>query len=172
MFWTKWPGKSHQDVPYGFKVDALRKAQGEGYEQVFWLDSSCVAERSLDQAWEQLERDGYFLPLEGWTVGDWCNDHVLEMAGYTREQAKQIPLMGGGFVGVDLSSPIGNRFLDKWERARDQGWFNGSWDDHRHDLPAGAIIAYEMGLNLTPNVWHYAKDPRHPDNFFVLKGTH
>ena len=168
IFLKRWLGKSHKACPYGFKIDLFREAQRRGYEQVLWLDASCWWRRDLTPAWEQIERDGYLLGLEGWTVGEWCSDRVLAKAGYTRGQALKMPLMLGGFVGLDLSHPIGNRFLDRWERARDAGWFNGSWNNHRHDMTAGSIIAYELDLKLTPNVLCFPKPNRpEPEEAFV-----
>ena len=160
IFLKRFPGKSHQQTPYGFKVDAFREAQRRGYEQVLWVDASCWYKRNLTDAWDQIERDGYLLGLEGWKVAEWCSPEVLELAGYTREQAMEMDLMLGGFIGLDLSSPIGNRFLDRWEHARDQGWFNGSWVNHRHDMTAGSIIAFELGMKLTPHVLSFANGRR------------
>lgn len=172
IFLRRFPGKSHKACPYGFKVDAFREAQRRGYEQVLWLDASCWYKRDLTPAWEQIERDGYLLGLEGWSVGEWCSPEVLEIAGYTRDQALQMHLMLGGFVGLDLSSPVGNRFLDRWERARDAGWFNGSWVNHRHDMTAGAIIAHELDLKLTPHVLAFPsrKHQAPPEAFVWAQG--
>lgn len=173
IFLKRFPGKTHAQQPYGFKCDAFREAQRRGYEQVLWLDASCWFKRDLTPAWEQIESDGYLLGLEGWKVGEWCSPEVLEMAGYTREQAMEIDLMLGGIIGLDLSSPIGNRFLDRWEHARDQGWFNGSWRNHRHDMTAGSFIAYELGMKLTPHTLAFSSGRRPdgpPEAFVYARG--
>lgn len=174
LFWkNKYPVDCppHQQVPYFFKPKAFREAQHDGYDMAIWIDASCWLVKPLDEAWEQIKRDGYLIGLEGWTVGDWCSDEVLKMAGYDREQARKITLMEGKIIGLDLTSPVGNRFLDRWEKAAQQGWFNGSHSDHRHDISAGGIIAYEMGLKLTEHTVHlgYRGTP-HPDVFIRSAG--
>lgn len=172
IFFTSFPGETHVSVPYGFKIDAFREAERRGYEQILWMDSSCSVKRDLKDAWDQIERDGYLLGQEGWSVGQWCNEIVREKAGYTREQLLGMTLVEGKFIGLDLTHEKGRSFLHSWEKTRDEGWFNGSWSDHRHDITAAGIIAHELGLNLTPHLISLPRphDPGPPEAFCFAQG--
>jgi hypothetical protein len=171
IFFHRWPGLPHFECQYGFKVDAFREAQRRGYDQVLWLDAANWVRRPLEPAFEQIERDGYLLGSEGFTVGAWCSEEVRLKTGYTRERLAQMSLPIGNVIGLDLSTTIGAEFLDRWEDARNDGWFNGSWDDHRHDITAAGIIAYEMGLTFTPSLYVTPKDPNpFPDAYCLAAG--
>lgn len=172
IFLTRFPGKTHRAVPYGFKLDALREAESRGYDRLIWMDASLWVKRPLDEAWEQLERDGYLIGREGWTVGYWCSPEVQAKTGYTREQLDRMTLILGGFLGLNLSHPTGREFLARWEQARDDGWFNGPWTSHRHDMTAGGIVAHEMGLKLTDHLIAFPtrRDPGPPEAYCYARG--
>lgn len=172
LFWTDWPNIPHSVTPYAFKIDAFLDARNKGYERVIWFDASCWLVKPLDQAWAQIERDGYLLGQEGWSVGQWCSDEVLEKANLTREQARGMTLIEGKMIGLNFGHPVGAFFFNQWKIRRDEGWFNGDWQTHRHDISAGAIIAAELGLTLTP---HLIEIPRgqgapHPDVYVFASG--
>lgn len=172
LFFTDWPRRSHLDVPYGFKPDAFSEALRASHSHVLWLDASCWLVKPLDAAWGQIEADGYLLGQEGWSLGQWCRQEVLEEAGLTREEANRITLIEGKMIGLDLGSDTGKDFLDAWMQASEDGWFNGDWSNHRHDISAGAIIAHRMGLKLTPHlieIAHGKSDP-HPDVYVQASG--
>ena len=58
-----WP--SHEDIPYAMKAFALREA-AKDHDILIWADSAVVAIRSMEPLWEKIERDGAFVPLNGW----------------------------------------------------------------------------------------------------------
>lgn len=150
---------SHSVVPYGFKTYALEEAQRRGYDLVLWCDSSMQFVQTPDIAFKVIERQGYYFTLAGFSVGEWCTDLVLPKLGVTREEAFKIPLLVGGFYGVNLRSEIGSQFM-VWmgERARD-GSLIGAWDNkkrqvsddpavlgHRHDQPCISVFVWKHGL--------------------------
>jgi len=159
FFFPYFPDRTHQEVPYGFKPDAFIEARNEGYTQAIWIDSSCWLVRSLDTAWAQIDRDGYLLGAEGWTVGQWCNDRALQILGRTREEANRLTLVEGKMIGLDFTTEVGNEFLDRWRYYSDIGVFNGDWSNHRHDITAAGFIAADMGLTLTPHLIQFDNDP-------------
>lgn len=163
MFFKEWPRVSHRDVPYQFKVDAFREAQDKSYEVCLWLDSATVALSDLEGIFTQIEDEGYVVSPDGHPVGDWCNDPAK--LGYSRDELMDIPLICGAIIGLNLSHPLGQTFLDRWEVHAESGVFNGSWDDHRHDITSGGVIAHEMGLTLTPHL--YCVTPGCPETAVV-----
>lgn len=136
----------HQDNPYAFKIYAIEKARSEGYNQILWLDSSVYAVKDISPVWKWLSDKGIFLEEAGHMVGNWCNDYTLSYFGVTREEAMQMPMFAAGYVGFDFTNEISNEFFFKWKKSMEYGCFKGSWDNHRHDMSAGSIIANQMGL--------------------------
>jgi hypothetical protein len=60
-----------------------------------------------------------------------------------------IPMYGNaGFLGLDLDVPICQNFFNEWKKSMLDGQFQGSWQNHRHDMTCGSIIANRLGMNL------------------------
>ena len=169
MLWTQQfpPGPTHEGVPYGFKVSAFYEAVEMGFQQAIWLDSSCVVCKPLP--WKQIERDGYYLGLEGWTIGQWCNDACRELLAITDEEL-ELPLMEGKIIGLDLTNDLAMAWLKEWKRAADIGAFNGSWENHRHDITCGAVIAHRLGMNLTEHPVTIGTSNPHPESYVLAAG--
>lgn len=171
LFHDTWPNTSHSEVPYKFKVDAFLEARQQGIGQAIWLDASCWLVRPLDNAWEQIVRDGYLLGQEGWSVGQWCSDEVLALLGRTRSEANDMTLVEGKMIGLDFTSAIGNEFLDTWHKYSVMGAFNGSWSNHRHDITAAGFIASDLKLKLTPHLIEFShKGNPHPRVYVRASG--
>lgn len=154
LFWTDTfpPGSPpHSANPYAFKPYAFTEAKRQGYESVLWFDASVQLCRPIDDIWDWITSDGYCFGNDGWFVGQWCNDAGLEMMGLSRDEAWSIPLMDGKIIGLNLTHPKGINFLTMWKAYADLGVFQGSWEDHRHDITAGAVIAHRMGMKLRDN---------------------
>lgn len=153
LFWTDElpPGSpSHEDTPYAFKPYAFLAARDRGYTQAVWFDSSVQLCQPLDKVWAYIAEDGYCFGDDGWFVGQWCNDAALMAMGLSREEAWKVPLMDGKIIGLDFTSDIGAAFLQGWKDYADQGVFRGSWEDHRHDITVGAVVAHRLGMKLRP----------------------
>jgi hypothetical protein len=136
----------HSDNPYAFKVHAIRKLRDMGYRQVFWLDASVVAVKSLDPLWKRLGERGVFMETAGHWAGTWCNDYTLKYFGMTRQEAMQVPMFAAGYIGIDFSNPVGQEFFAHWNEAMLNGCFKGGWEDHRHDMTCASLIAHKMGI--------------------------
>lgn len=166
-----YPGDcpTHEEVPYGFKPYLFNQARAKGYSHAFWLDSSCVLAKPLP--WDVLDEQGYFLGLEGWKVGEWCNDQAKELLAITDEEL-EAPLMEGKIIGINFHSRVANEWLDAWTAAAQSGAFRGSWDNHRHDITCGAVLAHRRGMTLTPHPVTIGgpSDPPHPDSFVKAQG--
>ena len=70
------------EVPFAFKPFCLAKARAQGAGAALWLDSSCVAVRSLDPIFTAIEAKGYVLFRNGsYRLGEWASDHTLSEHG-------------------------------------------------------------------------------------------
>jgi hypothetical protein len=149
----------HEICPYGFKIHAFRSAQKAGYNKVLYVDSSCFAIKNVQPCFDEIEKDGFFFQYSGHTANEWMNDRTLNYYGITREDAREIPLIGNaGMLGLDFSKELPNTFFNRWEKAMQDGMFVGKWDNKdftessseeckgfRHDMQ-NAIILNDLGV--------------------------
>lgn len=151
----------HQDDPYGFKVAAWEWALKEGYDLGLWVDASVFASAAVDPVFDHIRAHGYVMEEAGHFAGSWCNQHALDYFGITREKASQIMMYGNaGFLGLDLRETLSHQFIQNWRAALDAGAFRGSWQDHRHDMTCGSIIAHRLGMKpIQPKYLAYVGEP-------------
>lgn len=168
---------AHMDVPFAFKPYCLAEAREHGGKLLLWLDSSCVAVRSLEPIFDQIERDGYILFRNGHhRVGEWASDEALGALGLSRDQAMEMPELNAAVIGLNTSSPVSNSFLERLRRAAQKGLaFRGVSDQlrdrkdyqdvkwnrgarvspdprvrgHRHDQTVAGVLATELGMRLS-----------------------
>lgn len=135
----------HSENPYAFKINAIEAAKKLD-NIVLWLDASVYAVKDIAPVFKWLKKKGIFLEAAGHKVGNWCNGFTLDYFGITRHEAMQMRMFAAGYVGFDFTSSISIEFFEKWKQSMLAGCFKGSWEDHRHDMTAGSIIANQMGL--------------------------
>lgn len=137
----------HKDNPYAFKVYAIQKAIDAGYKNILYLDASVFAIKNVQPVFDEIEREGFFAQEAGHVVGSWCNDETLSYFNLAREQANEMLMYGNaGMLGLDINSEKGSYFFSSWKHCMSQGLFKGSWDNHRHDMSVGSILANLHGL--------------------------
>jgi hypothetical protein len=166
----------HRDVPFAFKPFCFAEAAAAGFRRVLWLDSTCVAVRSLDPIFARLKSDGYVLFRNSpFRLGNWASDAALAAFGVDREVALQLPEVNTAAIGLDVTHPDGARFLSGWLAAaragtpfrgvESQGGDDDYWavrtnragrasndprvQGHRHDQTVAGILAHQLDLELT-----------------------
>jgi hypothetical protein len=155
---------SHKEVPYAFKVYAIREMRAQGYHTVFYGDASIYAVRDVTPVFTHINDEGYYLETTEHNLGTWCSDIALIQLGIDRETAFKIPTIVAGCVGFNFRTTIANEILDTWFSYAIDGYtFPGAWtnehhqvsDDprvrgHRHDQSALSGIAHGLKLKLLP----------------------
>lgn len=150
----------HSENMYAFKIYAFRAALAAGFKKILWVDSSCFAIKNIQPCFDEIERDGFLFQDAGWFASQYINDKALKYFGITREEAREIRLIGNaGMLGLNFDMGLPNVFFDRWERAMKDGIFIGRWDNkentesesdeclgHRHDMVNG-IILHQMGVS-------------------------
>ena len=155
---------SHQQAPYAFKACAIRDAIIGGATSILWLDASIVPIHPLEPLWNYIEREGYWLAVNGWNTSQWCVDEALSPLGITREEARQIPHPVATAFGFSTKYKPAMDAFEEWERlALDGRAFRGPWrippclhrlpmpnevGGHRHDQTALGVVAWRHGLKL------------------------
>lgn len=133
----------HDWLPYAFKVFAIRKVVEMGYRQILWLDSSCVAVGDIAKVFDHIDKYGYIMQDAGHYVTDWCN---------AAQRAELCPMPhwkmygNAGFLGLNFDDPIAAEFFRQWFGYRHL--FAGSWDNSRHDMTVGSIIANRLSMEF------------------------
>jgi hypothetical protein len=141
----------HHANHYAFKIYAIDHVKKLGYRQILWLDSSVWAIKNVYPVFHKIQDQGYIMQEAGQFVGQWCNQRTLDYAGLTREIANTMPCYGNaGLLGLNFESAIADIFFNRWKKYMEDGQFNGSWKDHRHDLTCGSIIANDLGMKYEP----------------------
>lgn len=160
----------HTDNPYAFKIYCIEHVRALGYDQILWIDSSLVRVNGTKPIWDVINKQGYFMNNSGWTVGRWCNEQALAYFNLTRENADLIPMFHGGFFGLDFTNKKAVKYFTQLKQAMLDGIFKGSWDDHRHDMTCGGVIAFRNKMKLLRgDEWlSYAADGEQPKNETII----
>lgn len=137
----------HQDNPYAFKLYAIREVRERGYDQILWLDASVYAVKDVSPVFDWLTVKGVFMEEAGHWAGDWSPEYVLDYFCIDKGIASEMPCFAAGYVGFDFTREKSRNFFARWYNAMRDGMFVGSWNNHRHDLTCGSIIACNMRLN-------------------------
>lgn len=137
----------HVDNPYAFKIYCFQKALERGYRKILYVDSSVYAVRNIQPVFDRLNRDGYVMQEAGHYINKWTTQPVIDYFGVTREQLGDSVLYGNaGFLGLDFDTEIAREFFLGWKKSMEDGMFKGSWDDFRHDMSCGSVIAWKLGM--------------------------
>lgn len=137
---------THTDNPYAFKIYAIERARALGYDQILWVDSSVYPVKDITPVFDWLTEKGIFLEEAGHYAGQWANQNALNYFGVTKDEAMKMPMFSAGYCGFDFRNPISQEFFAEWKEAMLNGIFKGLWEDSRHDMTAGSIIANKQGL--------------------------
>lgn len=134
---------AHKENNYGFKVKAIQKAISKGYSIVLWLDASMYVIKDLQSIFDLIEKDGYFFQDSGWLNNQWTNERTTEYFGTNEGK-----MLSSGVLGLNFNSPIASEFFQEWYKSMNDGMFNGSHDNHRHDQSCASIIAHKLNMKL------------------------
>jgi len=158
----------HKKMPYAFKAYALMEQFKKGYDILIWADSLITLERPFQSVLKRIKKNGYILPLNGWTTGQWCSDSALKTLDITREEAFNIPHLMACLMAWDCSVERNRIFLESYLARAKDGTFQGDWKNnnkqvstdarvlgHRHDQTAASVIAFKLGMKFDEYVLRY-----------------
>jgi hypothetical protein len=166
---------AHFEAPFAFKTFCFNIAKRMGYSQILWIDSPCIALRSLTPIFNEITKNGYIFFNNNYdqSMGQWISDDALAKNGITRDEAMKIPELPCSVLGLDMRSELAINFLDQWALIMGDGitakgttTIIKDWDDyqaiswnkdnrisndlrvkgHRHDQSAAGIVAHRLGM--------------------------
>ena len=162
----------HKENPYAFKIYAFKKAKELGYNLILWLDASIWAVSDLIPVWKKIET-GYLMQENGWTVGHWCNEKTLKWWDLKKEDAFKMPMYGdAGLLGLNFNTKASKSFFKLWEESMEAGCFKGNWEDHRHDMTNGSIVAnlLKMEYSKQNTFMTYGTEKKSGTEVFLAQG--
>lgn len=168
---------THKESPYEFKVHAIEKAF-QFDPIVLWVDASMWRVGDLSKIERLILEDGYFMSEAGHWVGTWTNQFTRDYFNLTEEESK-VPdglfMFSAGLLGLNGASEITWKFFQQWKASALAGCFKGDWNDHRHDMTCGSIVAQRLGMKYQRGGEHmsyigpgYSKPEK--DSVFHLQG--
>jgi hypothetical protein len=178
----------HYDVPYAFKLHAIKCAFDSGNDVVLWADASMYAIAPVTPILEAVEKHGYILFRGGAnTAAMWTHDACLSYYRTSRDAAEKIPQVVGGLVGFSKAHALGASVFEEWydECKTHPGLFRGPHTNdmgecskdphcrgHRHDQSVLSLIAHKHQLRLTlpPKLYTWNVDETSSDTVFVNRG--
>lgn len=143
---------THQESNYEFKIHAMEAARKLD-SVVLWLDSSLWLTGDISKVEAVIKKDGYILQDSGVRLGKWLDEKSRKYFQFTEGD---MPMFEGGMVGIDFDNAVGKEFFRQWKKAAKDGQFTGSWDNHRHDMACGSVIAVRLAMNFQPNRKYFA----------------
>ncbi len=163
IFWKdEYPPScyQHSDMPYYFKISAFEEAIRRGFTHIMWVDASFWCVKNPVSLFDLINDQGYFFFSSGYNLAQSVNDHALNYAGMTRDEAEQATEWATGCVGINLENPDGRSLYDLWKYYMDAGLSRGSrlhdnqsedprFKFHRQDQSCFSIAAHKLGLRNT-----------------------
>lgn len=150
----------HNTTPYRFKFDLLKRAQEDGYKQVFWLDSTM---RLLKDPFELLEKSesgivafhniGHKVAKY---ISDWAVQNLCDTGYMLEDELYEIESTWGGALGFDFTKELPMKILDETLRQSTMGTFDESGSKRldfvaaRHDQSCLSVLFFFYEIPLLP----------------------
>lgn len=152
---------------YSAKPFALNAAMDYGADIGILLDASFYPIRPIQPLVDHIAAVGYYFCDNGFNVGQWCNDAILERHGVSRDDALGWPDLSSYCVGLDFRENRSRIALRMWcedslagafvgphtnvgvhALGRNVGWCSNDprCRGHRHDQASLSLIAYRLGM--------------------------
>lgn len=152
---------------YAAKPFALEYARQSGADVAILLDAAFFPIRPIQPMVEHIQRNGYYLCRNGFKLGEWSSDKIVDAFGLTRNAAFKIDEISSYCVGLDLQRPDNVKMLGWWcsmaatsdlfpgphtatgQPGRNPGFVSTDprVKGHRHDQSALSLICNRLGMN-------------------------
>lgn len=146
-----WPNIEGGDlvlahVPFAFKVCFFKEVQKLGFKRVLWVDASILPSpyHSLNEIFDMIEDDGYFVQGNFHNVGPFCNEEAANAFGLTLAQTDNILSVSAAILGIDFTNPIGSQVIDLWYQAAKHP---RAFYSARSDQNALSLVFYNLGAS-------------------------
>ena len=150
----------HEDNPYAFKIFEFEEAINRGHNVILHLDSSFWCIKNPHSLFDLIADKGVIGFRTGYNMAQTSSDAALEWAGFTRDEAEQLPEIASGMVGLRMDNPDGKKVFELWKEGMELGLFktnrlhdiNDSADPRmihaRQDQTIYALAIHKCGLHI------------------------
>lgn len=157
---------------YSSKPFALKATMDMGADIGILMDASFYPIRPIAPLVDHIAATGYYFCANGYNVGEWANDAILERYGVTRDEALTWPDLSSYCVGLDFRENRSRVALHMWcedslagafigphtnigvhALGRNVGWCSNDprCRGFRQDQSSLSMVAYKLGMtDFTP----------------------
>lgn len=155
---TSYPGycTPHSESPYKFKAQLLRQAYKDGYERVFWLDSTMRLLRDPFELFERTNNGIVAFDNIGHPLWQYISDAAADNMWTLYHNIEDVYHIWGGAVGYDFTNDVAVKCLAEFVAQAEKGSFNNGGSDrpgfiaHRHEQSVLSVIFHHYGVELLP----------------------
>ena len=122
---------THEENPYAFKIYEFEAAMATGANIILHLDASFWCIRNPHPLFDLISDKGVVGFRTGYNMAQTSSDAALEWAGFTRDEAEQLPEIASGMVGLRLDNPNGRSVFELWREGMQLGLFK---TNRAHDI--------------------------------------
>lgn len=158
---------------YAAKPFALQAAMEAGANIAILMDAAFYPIRNIGPLVEHINKTGYYLCKNGFSIGQWANDRTLDHFGLSRDEAMQMDEASSYCVGMNFNLERTRTMIQHWcdlvdlfpgphtntgatgepsQLAREAGARNPGFcsadprcHGHRHDQTVLSILAHRYG---------------------------
>jgi len=184
IWYDSWPNSNfNKKCRYTVKAAAFQEVIRQGYTHILWVDSSVWALQDPMKVFDIIDSQGYFFWGSGYNAAQTSSDKALEAFEIDRDTAETYRDCSTSILGVNLNTPEGSGFINRWINAALAGVFEGSrFHDnqsqdprfmfHRQDQTAASLIIGDMGLKMENGGEHcqYFEPKMNDSVIFTLRG--
>lgn len=151
----KWC-KPHNQIPYAFKYDLIKKAIIDGYQRIFWLDSSMrlIHGKNISQLLDEAPMGIVAFHNLGHDLEKYINDTAI--SNLRIGSLAGVKQTWGGALFFDFTKEFPAYILDEVMRQIEKGSFNDdntqreNFIAHRHDQACLSWLFHTNNMELLP----------------------
>lgn len=114
----------NKKFPYTIKAGAFHRAITMGYQYIIWMDCSLWVVDDPNKLLSILKEKGGLFIKSGYNLAQTSADSDLRWAGFTRDQAEQLPEIWSCIFGINLETEQGKNFAGHFLDAYEHGVFD------------------------------------------------
>lgn len=150
--------KSHQEVPYQFKLAMIQLAKEAGYTKIIWMDTSGKMARDFSPLLDKAKKQGVVVfDNLGHPLWKWISDIACSQLKLNTNELKLVPQIIAGISLWDFTNEMGQLIFKEWLRYSLDGLsfqtnssIREGFRAHRHDQSILSVLCWRFGIAFEP----------------------
>jgi hypothetical protein len=147
----------HDEIPYKFKYDLIHTAMMDGYEKIFWLDSTIrlLPDKNIHDLFKYVRYGLVAFHNLGHETYKYITDKAVENLE-CESYLMQVKNTWGGAIGFDFTNKIPTYIFYEMLRQANAGSFDNGISKRegfvaaRHDQSVLAVLLHKYEIELLP----------------------